>query len=363
MQVIVALRRNGYGLEKQAETERHMTALKKYQRLECSGLWRETRETQRREVLVQFGEATLILSDPKSGVAVSHWSLPAVERINPAETPAIFSPGADSSETLELDEPEMIAALETVQVAVTAAIARPGRLRGVLLGVTTVSVVAAGGLWMPGALVAHTASVIPPAKRAEIGQAVLDDVARATGAPCDNQLGLGALASIAERVFGPVDTPILYIMPEGVTHSISLPGDVIILPRALAESSKGPEALAGAALVAGLLKEDSDPMIPLLDHVGLRATFQLLTTGDLLAKAMQGYGDVLLRTPAAAPDDARILAAFEAAQIPATPYALTIDPQGSATAGLIEGDPYKGLSPTPLIPDEDWVALQSICMN
>jgi hypothetical protein len=27
----------------------------------------------------------------------------------------------------------------------------------------------------------------------------------------------------------------------------------------------------------------------------------------------------------------------------------------------VERDPYKGLAPTPLIPDESWVALQGIC--
>ena len=31
-----------------------MTALRKYQRLECGGLWRETPQDQRREVLVRF---------------------------------------------------------------------------------------------------------------------------------------------------------------------------------------------------------------------------------------------------------------------------------------------------------------------
>ena len=33
-----------------------MTALKEYQRLECTGLWKETSDSQRREVLVSFGE-------------------------------------------------------------------------------------------------------------------------------------------------------------------------------------------------------------------------------------------------------------------------------------------------------------------
>jgi hypothetical protein len=72
-----------------------MTALKKYQRLECGGLWRETPQDQRREVLVRFGDATLILSDPKSGAPRSATGrLPAVEQINRAGTfPPVFAPG------------------------------------------------------------------------------------------------------------------------------------------------------------------------------------------------------------------------------------------------------------------------------
>jgi len=40
-----------------------MTALEKYERLEATGLWRETTESQSIEVLVTFGNASLILSD------------------------------------------------------------------------------------------------------------------------------------------------------------------------------------------------------------------------------------------------------------------------------------------------------------
>ena len=69
-----------------------MTALKKYQRLECFGLWRATPHDQRREVHVRFGDATLILIDPKSGTALSHWSLPAVEQLNRGTFPPVFAP-------------------------------------------------------------------------------------------------------------------------------------------------------------------------------------------------------------------------------------------------------------------------------
>lgn len=85
-----------------------MTALKQYERLESIGLWRDDPEAQRREVLVRFGEATLVLSDPRSEVALSHWSLPAVERRNPGVLPALYAPGDDALETLEIDDTDMI---------------------------------------------------------------------------------------------------------------------------------------------------------------------------------------------------------------------------------------------------------------
>ena len=337
-----------------------MTALKKYQRLECSGLWRETPQDQRREVLVRLGEATLVLSDPKSGEAVSHWSLPAIERLG-RQNPPVFAPGPDADESLELTDTDMIAALDAVRSAVKSAIARPGRLRGLILGGTTLAVVALAVIWVPGALVTHTASVVPLAQRAEIGQRALDDLARVAGAPCDNLLGLQALAGLSDRVFGPVDTPILYVMPEGVDQPLHFPGDVIILPRRLVEQANGPEALAGAALVGRLRSRAADPIVPLLNHAGLRATFQLLTTAELSDAAIAGYGEAALRaTPVPLPE-AALIDAFTTVQVPATPYALAVDPEGLVTGGLVTGDPYKGLAPSPLIPDEDWVALQGIC--
>jgi hypothetical protein len=338
-----------------------MTALKKYQRLECFGLWHQTPHDQRREVHVRFGDATLILIDPKSGTALSHWSLPAVEQLNRGTFPPVFAPGLDSGESLELEDPDMIAALETVHSAVQAAVARPGRLRGMILAGTALALIAGGTFWLPGALVTHTASVVPFAQRAEVGQRVLDDLGRVTGAPCNNQFGLKALAQLSERVFGPVDTPILYVMPEGVEAPLHLPGDVIILPRRLIENAEGPEAAAGAALVERLRARARDPIVPLLEYAGLGATFQLLTTAELPDSALAGYGEAALRiTPEPLDTDALILA-FKAAQIPATPYALAIDPGGAPLQALAEGDPYKGLSPSPLVPDEDWVALQGIC--
>lgn len=336
------------------------TALKKYQRLESTGLWRAEPGGQRREVVVRMGEATLMLNDPRSEAVLSHWSLPAVRRLNPGERPALYAPGEEAWEELEIDDNEMIAALKTVAQAVRAARPRPGRLRGVLIGGATAAILGFALLVLPRVLVSHTASVVPAAKRAEIGQAALDDVIRLTGAPCDGELGLPALALLAERVFGPEDTPILYVLPEGLTRPAHLPGGLILLPKSLIQTDS-PEALAGAALAEGVAAQQADPMRAVLDHAGLRASFDLLTSGALPEGALQGYGEAVLhRQPADLPD-ATLIAAFAAAQVPVKPWAQWRDPSGASTAALIQGDPYKGLIPTPLMSDDDWIALQSVC--
>ena len=59
-----------------------MTALRKYQRLECGGLWRETPQDQRREVLVRFGEATLVLTVTASD-GTRLWTNAAWDRLLP----------------------------------------------------------------------------------------------------------------------------------------------------------------------------------------------------------------------------------------------------------------------------------------
>jgi hypothetical protein len=99
--------------------------------------------------------------------------------------------------------------------------------------------------------------------------------------------------------------------------------------------------------------------VPLLEFAGLRATVQLLTTAELPDSALTGYGEALLRMPPVALPESSVISAFEAAQVPATPYALAVAPE--ANAGLASNDPYKGLAPSPLIPDESWIALQGIC--
>ena len=78
-----------------------MTVLKQYQRLETFGIWHASPKEQRRDVIVSLGDATLTISDGKMQ-ALSHWSLPAILRLNPGERPACFGPGPDIPEVKKI---------------------------------------------------------------------------------------------------------------------------------------------------------------------------------------------------------------------------------------------------------------------
>ncbi len=84
-----------------------MTALDKYVRLESGGLWRPDAEAQRRDVVISFGDATLVISDGV-GRPLAHWSLPALERQNRGEMPAIYAPDEGADEPVDAASRELL---------------------------------------------------------------------------------------------------------------------------------------------------------------------------------------------------------------------------------------------------------------
>ncbi len=338
-----------------------MTALKKYQKLESPGLWRDAPEAQRREVVVAFGDSTLVLSDPRTGSALSHWSLAAVHRLNPGRMPALYAPDAVAqAETLEVEDATMVGAIETVRSAIAHARARPGRLRGTLIGGGILAAVLLAVFWLPPALVAQTAALVPDTTRVEIGQMVLADLTRLTGMPCTTPLGQQAAGHLAARVLGSATGPIL-VMREGVADALALPGGFHLVARRLVEDQDGPEAAAGYILAENMRAGAQDPLVPVLRHAGMIATLRLLTTGMLPAGAVDGYGEAVLTEARTRPADEPLLAAFGSASLPSTPYAYSVDPTGETVLGLIEADPFRGKAAPSILPDEDWVSLQGIC--
>ena len=333
-----------------------MTALKKYQRLEASALWRDRPGARAREVILGLREATVILSDPRSEAPLTQWSLPAIARLNPGQMPARFAPGIDAGEELELTDAEMIAALETVHKALERRKPRPGRLRGLILGATALAVVGVVVFWLPGQMKSYAASVLPGPTRADLGAEALADLARLTGQPCKSVPGRRAASLLAERLF-PDAPPRIEVLPEGLGQPAYLPGDILLLPAALVERTDGPDTLAGHLLVQAEAAKTADAVDPLLAYAGLGATLRLLTTGALPPEALKGYGERFLSAaPPPPPDTAQLVTAFQLAQVSSASYAAS-----TKDSGLLQQDPYPLGAPLPVLSDENWLELQAIC--
>ncbi|MBC7736118.1 MAG: hypothetical protein H7245_02585 [Candidatus Saccharibacteria bacterium] len=341
-----------------------MTAVDKYERLECMGLWRNSAAAQLREVVVALRDATLILSDPRSGMALTHWSLPSIERLNTGEVPALFTAGrlddGTPAEVLELDDADMIAAIDTVHVAIIRRRPHPGRLRGVMVVSVLTLVACLGVLWLPGAMIRHTASVLPESTRVQIGKMALQDMVRLTGSPCDADLGRRALGTLALHLSNEGVAEI-DVVRDGVAVTRGLPGGLVLVNRKLVETVEDPEVMAGYVLAESVRSQTEDPVIAVLRHAGLLATLKLLTTGSLAPEAVALYAESLLKQPQSRPDDERLLERFAQAKLSSTAYARAVDPSGETTLALIEADPFKGKSPTAILDDNDWVGLQDIC--
>ena len=336
-----------------------MTALNEYQRLECTGLWRATPDEQRRDVFVSIGDATLVIYDGAER-ALAHWSLPAIERLNPGEEPAIYGPGADAPEQVEIADPMMVEAIETVRRAIIKRRPRQGRLRLVLLASGLATVIGLGVFWLPDALIRHTAKVVPQVQRAELGNRMMSSFRRVAGKPCNSVYARQALDRLHIRLRG-AQPGRIFVMASGIASSAHLPGGMILLNRALVEDYEDPDVVAGYILAEDLRALAADPVEDLLRNAGPIAAFKLLTTGEISDEALAYHAEMLLTSQPSDLPDNLLLARFAKAGVSSTPYAYAIDISGETTLGLIEADPARSAPVKPVLPDGAWVSLQGIC--
>lgn len=345
-----------------------MTALDRYARLEGNGLWRAGGETQRRNVVVTLGKASLTLGDSRSGAVLAHWSLPAVVRLNPGVLPALYAPDADAGtdgEILELDEELLIEALETIRGALNPP-ARARRLRRVAVGVLLAVVLLAGWLWFPPMLANHAAGIVPQAGRAQIGRAALDDLP--AGWPlarlCANPAGRQALATLRARLLGGGYRVSVVAGVPGF-ESAHLPGRMILLGKDLLLRIDSPEALAGHLLAEAVTLEAEDPLRDALRFAGTRATMTLLRTGHLPETALEGYISGRLALPPARPDAQTLGTRLAGLGVSPAPFALSLGEEDAELAEGLADLPRPGdIEPAVrLLSDGQWLTLQAICDN
>jgi len=336
-----------------------MTALKEFEKLEATGLWRETLATQRREVYVSFGDTSLIIKN-KADDPLSHWSLPAVHRINPGKMPALYAPNSDASETLEIEDSTMVGAIEKVRAAIERRRPHPGRLRLATFLALTVVVLALGIFWLPGALEKHTVEVVPFEKRVQIGRALLSNISQLSGRSCSTTAGNIARKKLGLRLLGD-DQRQLVILSDGITKSALLPGGIFLLNKSLVEDFESPEVAAGYVELELARRTQVDPLARMLTYLGGLSSFRLLTTGEVSHDDLRDYAQYLLTAEPAMPPTALLLAQFEKAGFSSAPFAYAMDISGETTLPLIEADPFRNQPYQPLLSDADWINLQGIC--
>lgn len=332
-----------------------MTALKEYARLESGGSWQETPDDTPRDVIVSFGDATLVIVDTQ-GLALSHWALAAVTRLNPGTRPAKFAPDAGVDETLTVTEDIMIDAIETVRKTLVEARPRPPRLRFLSTTLTIAAILGAGVFWGPQILRDQTLVAVPQSKRSEIGATVLGHMQFLTGPSCRGAQGRQALAQLHTRLFGREAAGQIVIAPTGFQDAVALPGGIIVLDKDIPEQTDDPAISAGYVLAAHTRQVAQDPLAPILEAAGLRTTFRLFTTGELSSVVLKDYAKGLIDGDIPAVDISTLRNSFDAARLSSTPYA-----KHANIPVLAENDPLAEEDGLPLMGDGAWVSMQGIC--
>jgi hypothetical protein len=336
-----------------------VTALTQYQRLEGTGIWHASAEEQRRDVILSLGDATLTITTIQ-GAPLSHWSLPALVRLNPGDDPPMYSPGGDSPEVLEVNDEDMISALEKVRKSVAKRTPKPGRVRWSLILAAIVITLLAGYIWLPQALIRQAAVVVPDAVRLNIGQALLAEITRFSGAPCTTTHGATALENLRVRLI-PGWTGKIIIVPGGGRKAGHLPGGVIYLHRDLVEDFETPDVAAGYILSETTAALTNDPLHELLTHAGALEAGRLMVTGALSEATLEAEAEDQMLNQASPLPAGQLVPVFKAARLSTSPFARALDPSGETTLPLIEADPYPLGTPEALLSDTDFVALQAIC--
>ncbi len=329
-----------------------MTVLQEYQRLEAIGLWRASSDEQRRDVVLSLGDSTLLIADMHDKV-LAHWSLPAIMRENPGQFPALYYPDGNPNETLELntDQADMIDALTRVRARVDKTRPRPGRLRLVFVAAFLVGLIAFVWFGIPPLARKHALNVVPPVTIIAIGEQLLAQIQKTTGAPCGKPEAKDALKKLNKRLADPSKGPIL-VVTEGVNDVLSLPGGARLVNHALIVDYEGAEVLAGYLLAEEVRNHAVPPMERLIDFAGTLPTLRLMGTGHLPQSVIENYARDLLNRPRATPDSTALIARFKETSVNMAPYLSVTNDTETTPPDTIT---------TPVLPDGDFLRLQTIC--
>ncbi len=201
-----------------------MTAIDKYIRLEALGNWKETPDADPREVVLSFGDATLLLSDMSENL-LAHWALAGMQRVSYRDGVALYTLDSQGYETLEVTDKDMIEAIAKVSRFVAVGSDNIPKSYGIYV---SIGVLILGLLMVAPMLIRYQANAMTttPAAR-NIGLQLAEEAGMKF---CDAPNGRDALDTFLLRTFPTVNIALYIVQDE--TKSYLFPGDIILMSEA-----------------------------------------------------------------------------------------------------------------------------------
>ena len=339
-----------------------MTALDQYIRLEAIGLWQETPDTPEREVVVSFGNASLVLSDT-SDRPLAHWSLVGTQPLRVDRDGAtVYSTTLDGYETLAIRDPEMVRAIAAVSAVQRFAPKPKPPNYGRWIGTGFVVLVLAGLAWFgPPSIRWQAARMLPPEWIERFGDEMLLQVMGTRGAPCATPEGQQALRRLAEPLARPQRPRVRVLDLSGVPVAV-LPSGYMLLDARLIEMAESPEEIAGWIALGQARGELHPATEAMMTDAGLLADLRYILTGRLSEAAIARAAEGAVRAVPTAAEVERARAGLAATGLPFAPLQQALMREGLPT-GSTTGEPA---DPSPearpsLLSDREWDDLKAIC--
>ncbi len=371
-----------------------MTALTKYQLLEAEGRYFDGQTAQPREVVVKFGDASLMILD-HSDMPITHWPLATLRSLGAAGPGLSLIPDHGADERLTVTDSEMIKAIRAVCPNLEKSEPVGGRRWTRVAGWAALAV---GSVYviifhLLPALSDQLAELIPPEAEAAMGEQMVDEFAsilsgfeepRFCSTP-DGDRALKRMVARAEAVSDPHLPLKVRVLDHEMVNAFALPGGQIVIFSGLIDKADNPEEVAGVLAHEIGHVVNRDPTRIALRSAGSAGLLGLLLGDFTGATVTVALSEALLRSgyqreaEAAADDFAN--AALSAQGLPTKPFAgfflklkdlsgdrpeflshLASHPDLSGRAEKADAADRIGDKPfTPALSDQDWVALQEIC--
>jgi len=375
-----------------------MTAVPEYAKLEAEARYFDGQSAQPRNVMVSFGERSLVILGFNDTV-IAHWPLASLRAIGArGDNAAQLVPDSDSDERLVLTDWAMLKAIGRVCPDLYKRKVDGRHVgRAFLWSGLALCSLAAMVLVLVPALAAQLALMVPPEREQRLGDSVVEQLqallslgGRDRPALCETPAGSAALDALVARLSA--DAALPYPLRVGVIdhempNAVAVPGGRILVFRGLLDAASTPEEVAGvlAHEIGNVISRD--PTREALRAAGTAGILGLLLGDVFGASIVVVASDAMLNASfqrdAETKADESAYRLLAEAELPAKPFAgffrKVRDKYGDAEGfmklvashpGLEErairaaaADKIGDKAYQPALTDQEWVALRGICQG